>query len=142
VTRIEFVHRTGRPAAKLGVRFADRHGVTLSCFDYWRRQVREACPDTSIEFARVRVIADDVPPDAGVLEVVLAHGERVVIRAGASGDLVRQVVAALRASLTISPAVRIYVATGTTDLRRSIDAFSLKSKVRTIKKARSGMTIA
>jgi len=36
--------------------------------------------------------------DAGVLEVVLAHGERVVIRAGASGDLVRQVVAALRAS--------------------------------------------
>ena len=37
-------------------------------------------------------------PDAGVLEVVLAHGERVVIRPGASGDLVRQVVAALRAS--------------------------------------------
>jgi hypothetical protein len=34
------------------------------------------------------------------------------------------------------------VATGTTDLRRSIDAFSLKSKVRTIKKARSGMAIA
>jgi hypothetical protein len=46
----------------------------------------------------ILVIADDVPPDAGVLEVVLAHGERVVIRAGASGDLVRQVVAALRAS--------------------------------------------
>ena len=22
--------------------FADRHGVTLSCFDCWRRQVREA----------------------------------------------------------------------------------------------------
>lgn len=53
---------------------------------------------TSVGFARVRVIADDVPPDAGVLEVVLAHGERVVIRAGASGDLVRQVVSALRAS--------------------------------------------
>jgi hypothetical protein len=44
--------------------------------------------------------------------------------------------------LTISPAVRIYVATGTTDLRRSIDAFSLKSKVRTDQKARSGMAIA
>jgi hypothetical protein len=49
---------------------------------------------------------------------------------------------AARVVLTISPAVRIYVATGTTDLRRSIDAFSLKSKVRTIKKARSGMAIA
>ena len=50
--------------------------------------------------------------------------------------------AALRVVLAISPAVRIYVAIGTTDLRRSIDAFSLKSKVRTIKKARSGVTIA
>ena len=50
--------------------------MRLSCFDYWRRQVREACPETSGGFARVRVIADDVPPDAGVLEVVLAHGER------------------------------------------------------------------
>jgi hypothetical protein len=47
-----------------------------------------------------------------------------------------------RVVLTISPAVRIYVATDTTDLRRSIDAFSFKSKVRTIKKARSGMAIA
>ena len=113
--------------------------MTLSCFDYWRRQVREACPDTSVGFARVRVIAADVPPDAGVLEVVLAHGERVLIRAGASADLCR---GAARVVLTISPAVRIYVAAGTTDLRRSIDAFSLKSKVRTIKKARSGMAIA
>jgi hypothetical protein len=78
--------------------FADRHGVTQSCFDCWRRQVREACPDTSGGFARVRVIADDVPADAGVIEVVHAHSERVVIRAGASGELVRQVAAALRAS--------------------------------------------
>ena len=73
---------------------------------------------------------------------MLAHGVCVVFRAGASGDLVRQVVAALRVLLTISPAVRIYVGTGATDLRRSIDAFSLKSKVRAIKKARSGMAIA
>ena len=92
------LERQWETAAKLGVRFADRHGGTLSCFDYWRRQVREACPDTSVGFARVRVIADDVPADAGVIEVVHAHGERVVIRAGASGDLVRQVVAALHAS--------------------------------------------
>jgi hypothetical protein len=47
-----------------------------------------------------------------------------------------------RVVLTISPAARIYVATGITDLRRSIEAFSLNSKVRTIKKARSGMAIA
>ena len=29
--------------------FADRHGVTLSCFDYRRRQVREACPDSRLD---------------------------------------------------------------------------------------------
>ena len=78
--------------------FADRHGVTLSCFDYWRRQVLEARPDTPGGFAPVRVIGDDAPLGAGVIEVVLASGERVVIRAGASADLVRQVVATLRAS--------------------------------------------
>lgn len=35
---------------------------------------------------------------AGVVEVVLASGERVVVREGPSSGLVREVVAALRAS--------------------------------------------
>jgi hypothetical protein len=73
---------------------------------------------------------------------VLAHGERVVIRGRFWGSRAAGRRGAARVVLTISPAVRIYVATDTTDLRRSIDAFSLKSKVRTIRKARSGMAIA
>jgi hypothetical protein len=79
--------------------FARRHGVTLSCFDYWRRQVleaREAKPPPS--FAPVRLLTDDPAPAGGLIEVVLGSGERVVIRDGASVDLVRTVVSALRAS--------------------------------------------
>ena len=76
-----------------------RHGVTLSCFDYWRRQVLDGRQDDrTVAFAPVRVVADDPPTGAGVIDVVLASGERMVIREGASGDLVRAVIAALRAS--------------------------------------------
>jgi hypothetical protein len=79
--------------------FVRRHGVTLSCFDYWRRQVLDGRQeDRAVAFAPVRVVADDTATGAGVIEVVLASGERVVIREGASGDLVRTVVAALRTS--------------------------------------------
>jgi transposase-like protein len=79
--------------------FVQRHGVTLSCFDYWRRQVLDGRQDDrAVAFAPVRVVADDPATGAGVIEVVLASGERVVIREGASGDMVRAVVAALRAS--------------------------------------------
>jgi hypothetical protein len=79
--------------------FVQRHGVTLSCFDYWRRQVLDARRDgRAVAFAPVRVVADDTVTGAGVIEVVLSSGERVVIREGASDDLVRAVVAALRAS--------------------------------------------
>jgi hypothetical protein len=79
--------------------FVQRHGVTLSCFDYWRRQVpdgRQA--GRAVAFAPVRVVAENPASGAGVIEVVLASGDRVMIRAGASGELVRTVVGALRAS--------------------------------------------
>ena len=62
---------------------------------------------------------------APVIEIVLPGGERLHVGSGASTELVRAVVAALRARmLTLSPAVRIYLATGTTDLRRSIDGLA------------------
>ena len=64
------------------------------------------------------------------------------ITAGRQRFAMRLVKERLVGDIRAATAVRIYVATGTTDLRRSIDAFSLKSKVRTIKKARSGMAIA
>jgi hypothetical protein len=60
--------------------------------------VLDARQETPVEFAPVRVVPDQAAPGVGVIEIVLASGERVVIREGASGDLMRAVVAALRAS--------------------------------------------
>ena len=39
--------------------FVQRHGVTLSCFDYWRREVLNGRQDDrAVAFAPVRVVAD------------------------------------------------------------------------------------
>ena len=79
--------------------FAQRHGVTLSCFDYWRRQALDARQEQPVGFAPVRVMSEEARPTAaGVLELVFASGERLVICEGASGELVQQIVAAVRAS--------------------------------------------
>jgi hypothetical protein len=79
--------------------FARRHGLTVSRLDYWKRQLRQASArDAAVGFAPVRVVGDlDTQASAGV-EVVLAGGERVVVRDGASVDLLRTVLTALRAS--------------------------------------------
>lgn len=71
-----------------GAKAFEALGVDLEAARTLRRRFAYACLDWS----------ERRPHIGGALEVVLAHGERVVIRAGASGDLVRQVVAALRAS--------------------------------------------
>jgi transposase-like protein len=79
--------------------FARRHGVTLSCFDYWRRQLLDARQaPTPVSFAAVRLTDSPEPTARDVMEVVLASGERLVIREGVSVDLVRRVVTALRPS--------------------------------------------
>lgn len=79
--------------------FAQRHGLSVSQLDYWRRQVRDAAAaDRAVGFARVHVVDPPRAHDGACIEVALAGGERVTIHADASADLVRAVVAALRAS--------------------------------------------
>lgn len=79
--------------------FARRHGLTVSQFDYWKRHVRQRpAADSPPAFAAVRVLAADETVGGGTMEVLLASGERVIIRAEISTDLVRAVVSALRAS--------------------------------------------
>jgi hypothetical protein len=79
--------------------FARRHGLTVSQWDYWKRQVRQARSDAAaISFTPVQVLADVARPAGDGVEVVLASGERIVVPAGASVDLLRTVLAALRAS--------------------------------------------
>jgi hypothetical protein len=80
--------------------FARRHGLTVACFDYWKRRVRRVPPaEPRVRFAPVHVVADDhLPPVTTTIEVVLVSGERLTIPAGTSSDHLRAVLAALRAS--------------------------------------------
>lgn len=76
--------------------FAQRHGVSHGKLRYWVQRGRSSNAD-AIAFTPVK-IKDAVMRDAGTIEVSLATGERLVIAADASPDLVRVIVAALRST--------------------------------------------
>jgi hypothetical protein len=84
--------------------FARRHGLTVSQFDYWKRQVRRVEDPKADEteepggFARVHVIGGAGGRAGAGVEVELRGGERLTIHEGTSTDLVRAVVLALRAA--------------------------------------------
>jgi hypothetical protein len=78
--------------------FARRHDVSAWAFWYWCRKLapepRAVTGDTRpATFVPVRLAAE---PDAPVIEIVWTGGERLHVRPGASADLVRAVVTALR----------------------------------------------
>ena len=80
--------------------FARQHGIPTWTFWYWCRKLSSATPPKAASspattFVPVDVAADPTTP---VLEIVFMGGEQLHIRPGASGDLVRAAVAALRAS--------------------------------------------
>jgi hypothetical protein len=73
--------------------------MTVWQFDYWKRQVRRMGPaNHAVSFAPVQVVASSQGHTGASIELVLAGGERVTIHEGASVDLVRTVVGALRSS--------------------------------------------
>jgi hypothetical protein len=76
--------------------FASRHGVSLSKFDYWARQViprRPRAKRPTPAFAAVDIVPAAAAP--GVIEVILARGDRLVVRAEADIALVRTVLTTL-----------------------------------------------
>ena len=76
--------------------FAQRSGVSLAKFRYWQQRVdREPAPAEALTFMPVRVV-DSAGRGGGVIDVALTTGERVVVQADASPDLVRAVLLALR----------------------------------------------
>jgi hypothetical protein len=76
--------------------FAVRHGLSRTKLRYWLRHARPRTrPDTAVTFAPVHVVGAS-SDEAGPVEVVLVGGERVVVRPGASVDLLRTVLTALR----------------------------------------------
>jgi hypothetical protein len=84
-----------RASDESGASFARRHGVRPWTFWYWSRK-RSA--NASARSAPPTFVPVHVAPsvDTGLIEVVLASGDRLHVRAGASGDLLRAVVSALR----------------------------------------------
>lgn len=77
--------------------FAQRHGLTVGRFDYWKRRLRDGVAEPPrVTFAPVEVISDVTPPARTAIELVLVSGERLTIPAGVSPDQVRVVLAALR----------------------------------------------
>lgn len=77
--------------------FAQRHGMSRSKFQYWQRQVEPQLGTGAVAFTAVQV-HDATEPAAGVVEVALVTGERLVVRPGASADLLRVVLSALRSA--------------------------------------------
>ena len=77
--------------------FARQHGVSHGKFRYWLgREDRQPDVARPVAFTPVQVV--DAPPlDSGAIDITLATGERLLVRAGVSGELVRAVVSALRA---------------------------------------------
>jgi hypothetical protein len=65
-------------------------------FWYWQRKLSAtAAPEPRLApFVPVQVTVDDTP----VIELVFSNGERLQVRAGASADLVRATVSALRSA--------------------------------------------
>lgn len=86
-----------RESGETGAGFARRHRIRPWVLWYWSRKLAEAPrlttgPIAASPFVPVRVVTEDVAS----IEIVLANGDRVQVRAGASVDQVRAVVAALR----------------------------------------------
>ena len=78
--------------------FASRHGVSLAKLGYWQRRLRPARSTGAQKgFAAVAVVPTAEPMGPGVVELVLAGGDRLLVRADASLPLVRTVLTALRA---------------------------------------------
>jgi hypothetical protein len=76
--------------------FARRHHMSTWAFWYWCRKL--SADEASAATAAPRFVPIQIAGDAGaaVIEIVLRDGERVQVRAGASADLVRAAVSALR----------------------------------------------
>lgn len=86
--------RSGESAAG----FARQRDIPAWTFWYWRRKLARASTDAARTAAAPTFVPVQVASDheAWVLEVAFHSGERLQVRAGASAELVRATVAALR----------------------------------------------
>ena len=83
-----------RRSGEAGARFARRHHIPTWTFWYWCRKLA-VTPAASPTFVPVQVAAE---VEAPAIEVVFSTGERLHVRSGASPDVVRVAVSALRST--------------------------------------------
>ena len=87
-----------RKSGESGASFARRHQISTWKFWYWSRTLANDAANARTPAARfvpVQITREDRPV---VVEIVLGGGERLQVRVGASADLVRAAVSALRSS--------------------------------------------
>jgi hypothetical protein len=86
-----------RTSGESRAHFARRHHLPAWTFWYWCRKLSagptEFADTPPARFVPVRVAME---PDVPVVEIVWTGGERLHVRAGATADMVRAVVTALR----------------------------------------------
>jgi hypothetical protein len=87
-----------RKSGESGASFARRHQIPAWTFWYWQRKLTApsaVAPAPAPMFVPVEVTVDRAEP---VIAIVLSGGERLEVRAGASAELVRAAVSALRSA--------------------------------------------
>jgi hypothetical protein len=78
--------------------FAARHGVARTKLRYWLRRVGStSAMSTPMDFAPVRMMSP-IAERSDAIDIVLNTGERVIVRAGVSPDVLRTVLTVLRAT--------------------------------------------
>ena len=85
-----------RKSGESGASFARRHHIPAWTFWYWQRKLSgpsAVVPAPAPTFVPVQVTAERVEP---MIEIVLSGGERLHVSAGASADLLRTAITALR----------------------------------------------
>ena len=89
-----------RASGESGARFARRQGIPAWTFWYWCRKLAADRPVDSSAPAPATFVPVRVAPESElpVIEVVFRSGERLHVRAGAPPEVVRTVLAALRAA--------------------------------------------
>jgi hypothetical protein len=97
---LERWRRSGESAAA----FCRRHGIKPQKLSYWKRALglgapvvrRRSAPRRAVDFVPVRLVGPGDGAREGALEIVLASGDRVVLREGVSGELLRAALVVLR----------------------------------------------
>ena len=75
--------------------FARRMGVSRDRLEYWRRRASRGQGAAKVAFSPVEIVDERRAAEPGV-EVVLASGDRLVVRGSATPELLRALVGALR----------------------------------------------